>query len=82
MDSLLAEFELDWLEIVDPFEYNFDTSFVDVYMESFGERVMERLSLRLLADSWVPYFTTTPDNIKSVDSILLNYINGSSNVKE
>ncbi|MHA1970225.1 MAG: hypothetical protein ACTSXE_00060 [Candidatus Thorarchaeota archaeon] len=82
LDSLLAEFELDWLEIVDPFEYNFDTSFVDVYMESFGERVMERLSLRLLADSWVPYFTTTPDNIKSVDSILLDYINGSSNVKE
>jgi len=82
LDSLLAEFELDWLEIVDPFEYNFDTSFVDVYMESFGERVMERLSLRLLADSWVPYFTTTPDNIKSVDSILLDFINGSSNVKE
>jgi hypothetical protein len=82
LDSLLAEFELDWLEIVDPFEYNFDSSFVDVYLESFGERVMERLSLSLLADSWVPYFTIPPDRIKSVDSILLKYINGSSSVKE
>ncbi|MHA1286936.1 MAG: hypothetical protein ACTSPB_05970, partial [Candidatus Thorarchaeota archaeon] len=50
LDSLLAEFELDWLEVVDPFEYNFDTSFVDVYLEAFGERVMERLSLSLLSD--------------------------------
>jgi len=82
LGSLLAEFELDWLEVIDPFEYNFDSSFVDVYLESFGERVMERLSLRLLADSWVPYFTTQPERIKSVESILLGYINGSSNVKE
>ncbi|MGY5872877.1 MAG: hypothetical protein RTV72_11570 [Candidatus Thorarchaeota archaeon] len=82
LDSLLAEFELDWLEVVDPFEYNFDSSFVDVYLESFGERVMERLSLRLLADSWVPYFTIQPERIQSVESILLDYINGSSSVKE
>jgi hypothetical protein len=82
LDSLLAEFELDWLEIVDPFEYNFDTSFVDVYLEAFGERVMERLSLRLLSDTWVPYYTTQPDRPVAVESILRDYINGSRNVIE
>ncbi len=30
LDSLLAEFELDWLEVVDPFEFSIETSFVDV----------------------------------------------------
>ena len=82
LDSLLAEFELDWLEIVDPFEYNFDTSFVDVYLEAFGERVMERLSLRLLSDTWVPYYTIRPDRPIAIQSLLRDYINGSSNVKE
>ncbi len=82
LDSLLAEFELDWLEVVDPFEYNFDTSFVDVYLESFGERVMERLSLRLLSDTWVPYYTVQPQSSIAVDSIIKNYINGSRNVIE
>jgi hypothetical protein len=76
LDSLLAEFELDWLEIVDPFEYNFDTSFVDVYLEAFGERVMERLSLRLLSDTWVPYYTVRPDRLIAVESILRDYITG------
>ncbi len=82
LDSLLAEFELDWLEVVDPFEYNFDTSFVDVYLESFGERVMERLSLRLLSDTWVPYYTVQPNRPMAVESLLRNYINGSRNVNE
>ena len=82
LDSLLAEFELDWLEVVDPFEFSFETSFVDVYLESFGERVMEKLSLRLLGDAWVPYFTTKPDLLTSVSSILMNFINGSRTVNE
>jgi hypothetical protein len=82
LDSLLAEFELDWLEVVDPFDFSFETSFVDVYLEAFGERVMEKLSLRLLGDTWVPYFTTKPDLLESVFSILMDYINGSRNVKE
>ncbi|MFW9832374.1 MAG: hypothetical protein ACFFEK_00100 [Candidatus Thorarchaeota archaeon] len=82
LDSLLAEFELDWLEVVDPFEFSFETSFVDVYLEAFGERVMEKLSLRLLGETWVPYFTTTPDSLESVHSNLMGHINGSRNVKE
>ncbi|MFW9844305.1 MAG: hypothetical protein ACFFEV_07005, partial [Candidatus Thorarchaeota archaeon] len=82
LDSLLAEFELDWLEVVDPFEYNFDTSFVDVYLEAFGERVMERLSLRLLSDTWVPYYTIRPDRPIAIESMLRDYINGSRNVIE
>ncbi len=82
LDSLLAEFELDWLEVVDPFEFSFETSFVDVYLEAFGERVMEKLSLRLLGDAWVPYFTTKPDLLTSVSSILMNFINGSRTVNE
>jgi hypothetical protein len=82
LDSLLAEFELDWLEIVDPFQFSYETSFVDVYLEAFGERVMEKLSLRLLGDSWVPYFTTKPDALESVFSILMDHIHGSRNVSE
>ena len=82
LDSLLAEFELDWLEIVDPFEFSFETSFVDVYLEAFGERVMEKLSLRLLGETWVPYFTTKPDALEAVFSTLMEHINGSRNVKE
>jgi hypothetical protein len=82
LDSLLAEFELDWLEVVDPFEFSYETSFVDVYLEAFGERVMEKLSIRLLGEAWVPYFTIKPDALSSVQSILMNYINGSRNVKE
>ena len=82
LDSLLAEFELDWLEVVDPFEFSYETSFVDVYLEAFGERVMEKLSLRLLGESWVPYFTTKPDSLETVSSILMDYINGSRNVRE
>ena len=82
LDSLLAEFELDWLEVVDPFEFSYETSFVDVYLEAFGERVMEKLSLRLLGDTWVPYFTTKPDVLESVFSMLMDHINGSRNVKE
>jgi hypothetical protein len=82
LDSLLAEFELDWLEVVDPFEFSYETSFVDVYLESFGERVMEKLSLRLLGEAWVPYFTTKPDALESVFSILIDHINGSRNVNE
>lgn len=82
LDSLLAEFELDWLEVVDPFEFSYETSFVDVYLEAFGERVMEKLSIRLLGETWVPYFTIKPDALESVFSILMDYINGSRNVKE
>ncbi|MGY5874380.1 MAG: hypothetical protein RTU30_01430 [Candidatus Thorarchaeota archaeon] len=82
LDSLLAEFELDWLEIVDPFDYSFDTSFVEVYLESFGERVMEKLSFTILPDSWIPYFTITPETIPERDSTLAGFIDGSRNVKE
>ncbi|MFW9974047.1 MAG: hypothetical protein ACFFDQ_02110, partial [Candidatus Thorarchaeota archaeon] len=82
LDSLLAEFELDWLEVVDPFDFSFETSFVDVYLEAFGERVMEKLSLRLLGETWVPYFTTKSQLHEAVSSLLINYINGSRNVNE
>ncbi|MFW9962231.1 MAG: hypothetical protein ACFFCX_01580 [Candidatus Sifarchaeia archaeon] len=82
LDSLLAEFELDWLEVVDPFDFSFETSFVDVYLEAFGERVMEKLSLRLLGETWVPYFTTKSQSREAVPSLLMNYINGTRNVNE
>ncbi len=81
LDSLLAEFELDWLEIVDPFDYTFDDSFLEVYLDSFGERVMEKLSFRILPDSWVPYFTISPDTSETT-SALSELIDGSRSVKE
>ena len=43
---------------------------------------MKKLSFRDLHDSWVPYFTTRPDEITSVYSTKRPYINGSRSVKE
>jgi hypothetical protein len=80
LDSLLTEFEIEWLDVIDP--YNYDSSFVEVYLESFGESVMSKLSLRILPDSWVPYFTAKPDSIAETESIITQYINGSRSVKE
>jgi len=80
LDSLLTEFETEWLDVIDPYDY--DSSFVEVYLESFGESVMSRLSLRILPDSWVPYFTVKPESDESTESAIAQYINGSRSVKE
>jgi len=80
LDSLLAEFELEWLPAAQSFD--FDGTFTEVYLESFGEKLMKKLSFRDLHDSWVPYFTTRPDEITSVYSTISPYINGSRSVKE
>ena len=80
LDSLLAEFELEWLPVTETSE--FDDSFIDVYLESFGERVTAKLSLQELPDAWVPYFTVKPDTIPTGTSKIVSYINGSRNVRE
>ncbi|MFW9966095.1 MAG: hypothetical protein ACFFEA_03000 [Candidatus Thorarchaeota archaeon] len=80
LDSLLAEFELEWLPTSRAVELG--TSFVDAYLETFGESVMKKLSFEELSDSWVPYFTIKPDAIALVDSVIAPFIDGSRNVRE
>ncbi|MHA2601651.1 MAG: hypothetical protein AM324_005910 [Candidatus Thorarchaeota archaeon SMTZ1-83] len=80
LDSLLTEFETEWLDVIDPYDY--DKSFVEAYLESFGESVMSRLSLRILPDSWVPYFCVKPESVEITDSAIAEYVNGSRSVKE
>ena len=80
LDSLLAEFELEWLPACKSVELG--TSFVDAYLESFGESVMKKLSFEELSDNWVPYFTIKPDAIALVDSVIARFIDGSRNVRE
>ncbi|MFX0056325.1 MAG: hypothetical protein ACFFAD_15465 [Candidatus Hermodarchaeota archaeon] len=80
LDSLLAEFELEWLPACKSVELG--TSFVDAYLESFGESVMKKLSFEELSDNWVPYFTIKPDAIALVDSVIAPFIDGSRNVRE
>ncbi len=79
LDSLLGEFELEWIPAAESF--NLDDSFIEAYLESFGERVLTKLSLQEIPDSWVPYYTVNPDQIK-INSPIAQYINGSRNVKE
>ncbi|MFW9800696.1 MAG: hypothetical protein ACFFD9_09685, partial [Candidatus Thorarchaeota archaeon] len=80
LDSLLVEFEFEWLEVIDPFAYH--ASFVEVYMESFGESVLSKLSLQVLQDSWVPYFATRPDSDVTIGSTSAQFIDGYRSVKE
>jgi hypothetical protein len=80
LDSLLAEFELEWLPACKSVELG--TSFVDAYLESFGESVMKKLSFEELSDNWVPYFTIKPDAIELIDSAIAPFVDGSRNVRE
>lgn len=80
LDSLLGEFELEWLQATEV--YDFDESFTDVYVEAFGEVVMQKLSFQELPDSWVPYFTIKPDTVPDTSSSILPFITGSRSVKE
>jgi hypothetical protein len=80
LDSLLAEFELEWLPACKSVELG--TSFVDAYLESFGESVMKKLSFEELSDNWVPYFTIKPDAIALIESVIAPFIDGSRNVRE
>ncbi|MDF1539013.1 MAG: hypothetical protein P1Q69_08925 [Candidatus Thorarchaeota archaeon] len=80
LDSLLAEFELEWLPVTETSE--FDDSFIYVYLESFGERVTAKLSLQELPDTWVPYFTIKPDSVPTGTSKIVPFINGSRSVRE
>jgi hypothetical protein len=74
LDTLLGEFELDWLASLD--SHNLDMSFVDNYLESYGERVMQRLSFRTLPDKWVPYFVTSIDEKTAIEIPLSSLVNG------
>ncbi|MFW9982489.1 MAG: hypothetical protein ACFFE3_11300 [Candidatus Thorarchaeota archaeon] len=80
LNSLLSEFEEKWLLATDLL--GIDASFSDVYLEPFGERVMEKLSFNELPDSWVPYFTVDPSTVVNTSGTLEPFINGSRNVKE
>ncbi|MFW9919906.1 MAG: hypothetical protein ACFFED_09920 [Candidatus Thorarchaeota archaeon] len=80
LDSLLAEFELDWIPAAEAFEL--DDSFIEVYLESFGERVLNKISFQEIPDSWVPYFTDRPDDLLPDFSPVIKFINGSRSVKE
>ncbi|MHA1906617.1 MAG: hypothetical protein ACW98Y_04930 [Candidatus Thorarchaeota archaeon] len=80
LDSLLGEFELEWLPVTDTVD--FDESFIDVYLEAFGERIMSKLSIQDLPDFWVPYFTIKPDTLPTGSSLIAPFINGSRSVRE
>ena len=80
LNLLLSEFEEKWLLATDLL--GIDASFSDVYLEPFGERVMEKLSFDELPDSWVPYFTVDPNTIVDTSGTLEPFVNGSRNVKE
>ncbi|MFW9848674.1 MAG: hypothetical protein ACFFF4_06015 [Candidatus Thorarchaeota archaeon] len=80
LDSLLGEFELEWLPVTDTSD--FDDSFIDVYLEAFGERIMSKLSIQDLPDYWVPYFTIKPDTLPTGSSLIAPFINGSRSVRE
>jgi hypothetical protein len=80
LNTLLSEFEEKWLLATELL--GIDASFSDVYLEPFGERVMEKLSFNELPDSWVPYFTVDPSTIVNTSGTLEPFINGSRNVKE
>jgi hypothetical protein len=80
LNSLLNEFEEKWLPKTQSFDN--DASFVDAYLEPFGESVMMKLSFEDLPDSWVPYFTVDPNTIVTTSGILVPLINGSRNMKE
>ncbi|MCK5238013.1 MAG: hypothetical protein KAR33_00610 [Candidatus Thorarchaeota archaeon] len=80
LDSLLGEFEIEWLPATD--STDFDDSFIDAYLEAFGERIMSKLAIQDLPDSWVPYFTIKPDAMPTGSSTIAPYINGSRSVGE
>lgn len=54
LTSLLAEFELEWLASAAP--HDLDSSFVEIYLQAFGERIMKKLSFQQLPKKWIPYF--------------------------
>lgn len=80
LNTLLAEFELEWLPAAKSIGPG--SSFEDAYYESFGERVMKNLSLEDLPDSWIPYFTTNPDTLTMISTTIAPLIDGSRSVKE
>ncbi len=80
LDSLLAEFELDWIPAAEAFEL--DDSFIEVYLESFGERVLNKISFQEIPDSWIPYFTEVSSEPPPDFSPVVKFINGSRSVKE
>ncbi|MFW9799025.1 MAG: hypothetical protein ACFFD9_01175 [Candidatus Thorarchaeota archaeon] len=80
LDSLLAEFELEWLPAAKSIEAG--SSFEDIYFESFGESVMKNLSLEDLPDSWIPYFTINPETMSTTSGPIIPFIDGSRSVKE
>ncbi|MHA1950280.1 MAG: hypothetical protein ACXAAO_04685 [Candidatus Thorarchaeota archaeon] len=80
LNSLLSEFEEKWLLATELL--GIDASFSDVYLEPFGERIMEKLSFDELPDSWVPYFTVDPNTIVETSGTLEPFVNGSRNIKE
>ncbi len=80
LNSLLTEFEEKWMLVTELL--GIDASFSDVYLEPFGERIMEKLSFDDIPDSWVPYFTVDPSTIVDTSGTLEPFITGSRNVKE
>jgi hypothetical protein len=80
LNSLLNEFEQKWFPTTE--KSDTDMSFVDAYLEPFGESVMMKLSFEDLPDSWVPYFTVDPNTIITTSGTLVPIINGSRNMKE
>jgi hypothetical protein len=80
LNSLHDEFEEKWLLATELL--GIEASFSDVYLEPFGERIMEKLSFEDLPDSWVPYFTVDPNTIVNTSGTLEPFITGSRNVKE
>lgn len=79
LNSLLAEFELEWLASAS--KHDLDTSFVEIYLSAFGERVMEKLSFQEIPAKWVPYFLPDVKLKKSEKSAVSDLIDGERTVE-
>ena len=81
LTSLLEEFETIWIK--DLTREEMDTVDINGGFVDFREGVLQNLSLRQILGSWIPFFVgTSAPHTKSMESIVLPFIDGSRNVDE
>jgi hypothetical protein len=79
LTSLLAEFELEWLASAS--KHDLDTSFVEIYLRAFGERVMEKLAFQDIPEKWIPYFLPDVDLTRIGRSKVIALIDGERSIE-
>ena len=79
--SLLEEFESIWIK--DMTREELDRLDINKEFVEFREGILQNLSLRQIMGSWVPFFIgTTASSVKTQESIVVSFIDGSRNVDE